>query len=596
MTTGGAGVAAALVLGCALARPVVAQVISIGPELLAPAEAFAVSTGLEEGALAVRVDIAEGYYLYRDRKRVRSVAGGASVGELPLPEGKLKVDEFFGEVETFRGELDFKAPVVIPEGAAGDQLFEVSVQGCADAGVCYPPHVTRFAFGPGGGVGTEVAFAGLARLEPVPAPVDNTDATVEALEGGSLPLILFLFFNAGLLLSFTPCVLPMVPIAVAVTTGGAKPGGARAFSLGATYVAGMAVVYTLIGVLVARSGSTILAGALQTPYVLVPLSLAFLALSAVMLFNLNMRLLPSGMSQRLGTMRWRQGTHPGALVAGGVSAVVVSPCVAVPLVGALLYIATTGDVLLGAGALLALSLGMGMLPLACAAGAGGLLPRTGPLSEAVRKLFALMMAALAVWVLGSLVPPAVKMVAYGLLGTVGAMVFAKAAFLPGVAKKVTAGLASAVLSAVAAVMLVGGLTGGTNELAPLSHLLGGGNEGLRFEVVTTEEGYRAALKEPGREGTFEYYYADWCVSCRELEGYTFADPEVVAAMEGRRLIKVDLTADDSDARRMLTMANLFGPPGIIVRDAEGLQQLRYVGYVDSEGLLRGMQGLSRGQS
>ncbi len=580
--------AAALLASAATA---LGQLTTIGPELLRQEEAFRIAPELSGGSLEVTVAIADGYYLYKDRVGARVLAGGGTLSGLELPEGKVYTDEFFGETEIYRDEFAFSAAVDRPAGA-GDLNVELVVQGCADAGVCYPPYVTSFAFPAGGGQGVLVSSNLPDRTGTFSAPSDNTDGTVAALSDGSLPYVVLFFFNAGLLLSFTPCVLPMVPIALAVVTGGARPGGRRALALGGSYVLGMAAVYTLIGLLVAQSGSTFLAGSLQNPYVLVPMSIAFISLAFVMYRNVSFHLLPQSVRNRLSAVASRSGTHSGALLAGGVSAVVVSPCVAVPLVGALIYIATVGDRLVGGVALFSLAVGMGMLPLAAAAGAGRFLPKAGPVSEAVRKLFALALAALGVWVLGALVPPAAKLVAYGLLGAAGAVILFRAARGGSVsqAARLAVSVPAASLLALSAVLATGGLTGATNELRPVAHLFGEG-DAVRFETVSTELSYRAALSDPGPKGTFEYYYADWCVSCRELEAYAFTDPELVAALDGYRAVKVDLTANDADSLRLLEVNSLFGPPAIIVRDRSGMKRLRYVGFLDGDELAAGIEGL-----
>ena len=572
----------------------VAQVINIGPDLLPQEEAFRFATTIGDRQLDVKVEIAEGYYLYRDRVGARVLAGEATLGDLQLPDGKVYTDEFFGETQIYRDSLAYSASLERPKGS-GDLLMEFIVQGCADAGVCYPPYVTSYAFPSDGGQGVLTASNVPTQAVGFAPPADNTEETVKALEDGSLLYIMLLFFNAGILLSFTPCVLPMVPIAVAVVTGGAKPGGRRAMALGGSYVFGMAIIYTLIGLLVAKSGSTFLAGSLQSPFVLIPMSLAFIALACVMYKNVNLRLLPASVRQRLETVSSRPGTLSGALLAGGVSAVVVSPCVAVPLVGALLFIASTGDAYLGGVALFSLSLGMGMLPLTVAAGAGKLIPKAGPLSEAIRKLFALALAGLGVWVLGALVPPAAKLVAYGILGAVGTVVLSRAAMSSSVKARgrIAAAGVSVLLIAFSGVLLAGGLTGAQNELAPLAHLVDKEDEVLRFDVVSTEAEYQVATTPRARLGTFEYYYADWCVSCRELEGYTFRDPDVLAALDGYRLVKIDLSANDADSRRLLERGNLFGPPAIIVRDSGGMQRLRFVGYIDGDDLIEGLVALGR---
>lgn len=572
--------------------PATAELINLGPDLLRPSEAFKVQGSLTGDKVSFTVTIAPEYYLYRHRTQARIVAGDATLLDLVLPEGKVRVDEFFGEVAIYRDTVAITAPLQ-RQGVGGDLLVELVTQGCADYGVCYPPHSVTIAFSGNGGPGeVQIPADGGAPLQVLSGPVDNTSGLQEILEGSSLWFIMLVFFNAGLLLAFTPCVLPMVPIVLAITTTGSRLGGGKAFSLGATYVAGMAVVYTALGILAARGG-VILAGSLQTPAVLVPLSFLFACLGLMVLLGFNLRLLPSGLNNWLARQRGKPGTFPAALGAGAISAVVVSPCVAAPLIGALLFIAATGDELTGGLALFSLALGMGVLPLACAAGAGSLLPRTGPVNEAVRKIFGLMLLGLAVWVLGGLLPAAVKLIAYGSLGLVAAYLLFRVDFRSGRSggARVASRSVAVLLAIGASVLFVGGITGGTNELAPLAHLGKESGSQVEFDTITTEAQYREVYASPHPLGTVEYYTADWCISCRELDAYTFADAKVVAALAKYRRIKVDLSANGPDSKRLLAMHNLFGPPAMVVRGPDGRQLLRVVGYFSRDQLLASLDQL-----
>ncbi len=580
---------AALVLLLAALPPAWAQLITIGPELLPQDEAFAVSSGASAEQFAFTVAIHDGYYLYRDRTRLRTVGEGGGSVALDLPPGTVIEDEFFGRTETYRGLLVFTAPRPAP-ASTGEQLTELVVQGCADAGVCYPPYALSIAFntaGPGVVQGDNLNRTAAAAAEPL----SNTSALMDTLTDSSLPLILLVFFNAGLLLSFTPCVLPLVPLALAVGSGNETRRG-RAIALGGAYVLSMALVYAALGVLAASVSKAALAAWLQSPWLIVPLALLFGFLGFAHLTGMQLRLIPAALTRRMAALRGAAGTWRGASSAGVAGAVAVSPCVAAPLAGALLFIATTGDVLTGGLALFALALGMGVLPLLCAAGAGNLIPRAGPASEIVRRLFGLLLLGLGVWVLGGLLPAWIKMLAYAALALVAcwwllSLLRGGVQTTPARAAAALCMLASASL---AGVMAVGGSTGGTNELAPLAHLRA--DESLAFETVATMRSYNAGIQVAAGRPTLEYYTADWCVTCVEIDAYVFGDPDIKDALAGYRLVKIDVTKSTADTRRLLALNRLFGPPAIVIRGADGRKLLQYVGNVSRAELLEGLRRLA----
>lgn len=559
-----------------------AQIVSLEPELLRPSEAFVVSGELEQQELTINVAIAEEYYLYRERTSVAVVSGNVELGEFTLPPGKVHTDEFFGEVATYRNNLNLQIPATIKD--ASDIVIAVTTQGCADLGVCFPPYTARLSFIAGGGSGE--LLPNTEELPVISAPVDNTSALQQLLASANIWVIVLAFFNAGVLLAFTPCVLPMVPIVLAVTTKGSNPGGAKAFTLGLSYVLGMAVVYTVLGIITARSGA-LLTATLQTPVLQFMLAIVFLGLGAVILDNNNFRLVPARVATWLANIKQRPGTYKGATLAGMISAIVVSPCVAAPLVGALLFIAGTGDEVTGAVALFALALGMGLLPLACAAGAGSWLPPTGPLSEAIRQLFGYALFAVAIWVLD--LDPDKKLICFGAISIAAAIsMFAAAKTSITVAAKTVAYALLVLLNLGGTVLLVGGLTGSKNELAPLAHLFA--TETVGFEtVVTNEEDYLAAYAQLHPHGTFEYFTADWCISCREIEAKVFANEQVVAKLTDYRRIKIDLSANDPATTRLLAMHDLFGPPAMILRNGNRRQLLKIVGNVSPAQLVAALE-------
>lgn len=574
-------------LAMLLAAPSQAQLITIGPELLPQDEAFAVSSGATAEQFAFTVAIHDGYYLYRDRTKLRTVGEGGGSVALDLPPGTVIEDEFFGRTETYRGLLVFTAA---RPAAAGEQLTELVIQGCADAGVCYPPYALSIAFdtaGPGVLQGDNLNRSAAAAAEPL----SNTSTLMDTLADSSLPLILLVFFNAGLLLSFTPCVLPLVPLALAVGSGNETRRG-RALALGGVYVFSMALVYAALGILAASVSKAALATWLQSPWLLVPLALLFGFLGFAHLTGMHLRLIPAALSRRMAALRGAAGTWRGASSAGVAGAVAVSPCVAAPLAGALLFIATTGDVLTGGLALFALALGMGVLPLLCAAGAGNLVPRAGPASEIVRRLFGLLLLGLGVWVLGGLLPAWIKMLAYAALALTASwwLLSLLRGGVQTTPARATAALCMLASASLAGVMAVGGSTGGTNELAPLAHLRAG--EPLVFDDVATMRSYNAGIQVAAGRPTLEYYTADWCVTCVEIDAYVFGDPAIKAELAGYRLVKIDVTKSTADTRRLLALNRLFGPPAIVIRGADGRKLLQYVGNVSRAELLEGLRRLA----
>ena len=557
-----------------------AQLVSIGPELLQQDVAFVIDASATPSELRFAVDIEEGYYLYRDRITLQPVVGAPRIEGLVTPPGKVHVDQFFGRVETYRDRVEFFAPR--PTGDS-DLLVELVVQGCADLGVCYPPYASRFTFTPTGATGILVSNNLPDFLSAPVEPVSNTSALYSQLEEGSLLLIALLFFNAGILLSFTPCVLPLIPVAIGVVTGSSSRSRKGAFALGAVYVGSMALCYSVIGVATAKAGGA-LAGTLQQPVIAYPIALLISALGVGLLLELNFSLLPASISSRLQNLRHKQGTVPGAIASGIVAAVVVSPCVAAPLAGALLFIATTGDAVIGGTALMALGLGMGVFPLLCAMGAKRFVPRAGPASVMMRQLFGLLLIALGIWVLPAQVPVILKMSGFGALA--GAALYLSVRLVLRLASgkaKIAAGALGSVFGILMLVMFIGAFTGGTNVLAPLSHLSEKGK--LEFTTVMTMQEYTVERAKTADRPSLEYYYADWCVSCRELEGYTFTDAEVVKQLSGHTLIKVDVTSSSPEVSLLMAQSRILGPPALIVRDGQGMQLVKLAGYINASALL-----------
>ena len=467
--------------------------------LLEPEKAFRFSAQAVDGAIEVRFVIAEGYYLYRDRMKFE--ATGARLGKAEFPPGLAHKDEFFGEQQIYRKEVRVRVPADAP--SAFD--LKVTSQGCADVGVCYVPmeSTARLTLASSGNVS-----------------IFSSDLEVAQLFQNSTPLVLGGFLVFGLLLAFTPCVLPMIPILSGIIAGeGSSLSKSRALALSLSYVIGMAIAYAIAGVAAAYSGS-LLAAALQNAWVLGGFALIFVAL-ALSMFGLYELKLPGFLHQRLDDAQRRL---PGGRIAtvagmGALSAVIVSPCVAAPLAGALLYIAQTRDVALGGAALFTMALGMGVPLVVVGISEGALLPKSGPWLNRVKQFFGVLLLAVAAWI--------------------------------------------------------------------VSPLFLSGKGDTKFVRVGSVAELEAKLASPGKPVMLDFY-ADWCVSCKEMEHFTFSDPRVKQELDAMLLLQVDVTGNTDEHKALLKRFSLFGPPGIIFFDAQGreVKGLRVIGYQNAERFLK----------
>ena len=584
-----------------LALLVLAPVLHAAPELnadglLDPDKAFQFSArALDASTIEVRYAIADGYYLYRDRFRFAVEPAAVKLGAPQFPKGIAHEDQFFGKQETYRKEVRIRLPV---ESAVGGRLkLTVTSQGCADSGVCYVPYDQSADVVLASAGGAPRAFSDLLKDEPLvsrppasPAPVANDEARfAQMLESGSIWLTLAAFFGAGLLLTFTPCVLPMVPILSGIIVGeGHAVTRARALWLSLAYVAGMAVTYTAIGVGAALSGN-LLSAALQNPWVLSAFALVFVALSLSM-FGLYDLGLPAAIHDRLHQAHGRlQGGQWGAVaVMGMLSAAIVSPCVAAPLAGALLYISQTRDTVLGGSALFAMALGMGVPLVVVGVSEGAFLPKSGHWMRTVKRFFGALLLAVAIWTIAPVVPVAVQMLLWGAL-LVGIGVFLHAVDpLPANAHGlVRLGKALGILALLAGVaQLAGAFSGARDPLQPLSTLIGSqpaAAQLLRFERVKTLAELETRVRGAGRPVMLDFY-ADWCVSCKEMERFTFRAPGVQERLGRMLVLQADVTRNDADDKALLKRFRLFGPPGTVFFDREGreIEGLRVIGYQPPE--------------
>jgi thiol:disulfide interchange protein DsbD len=564
------------------------------PELLEPDRAFRFSARVKDaGSIEVSYQIAPGYYLYRDKFQFALAPAEAKAGTPQMPAGKKHKDEFFGEVETYRGSLTIVLPYSTGGAALPAAMLIATSQGCADVGVCYVPHQQKAELKLAAYSAAQTrSDAPASPLGGTPAAGAGDDSAYAAVLGGGFWLAVASFFGFGLLLSFTPCVLPMVPILSGVIIGaGHTVTRTRGFVLAAIYVLGMAITYAIAGVIAGLSGE-MLAATLQSPWVVGAFALVFVAL-ALSMFGFYELQLPVALQSRLtdASNRVPGGRSAGVFVMGILSALIVGPCVAAPLAGALLYISQSRDVALGGSALFAMALGMGMPLLAVGASAGALLPKVGPWMESIKRFFGALLLAVAIYMVNPFVPVWVQMLAWGAL-LIGMGIFLRAVDpLPaGAHGFYRFGKALGIIALVAGIAyLVGALAGSRDILRPLSGL--GGSAAVSqaahetpFQKVASVADLDARVRAAAGRPVMLDFYADWCVSCKEMERFTFTDERVKTRFKDMVLLQADVTANTPEHTALLKRFRLFGPPGIVFFDREGreIQGLRVIGFQSAE--------------
>jgi thiol:disulfide interchange protein DsbD len=534
-----------------------------------------------DGSDRVRLnwEIAEGYYLYRARIKVSTTSTAAQLGPTQFPPGQIKSDEYFGKQEVYHHELIASVPVARARGGALELPLQVTFQGCAEKGLCYPPITTTVNVSLAAGSGTVLGnTAG-------PASGGAEQDFFARLVRGNPLLMLSGFFVAGLLLAFTPCVLPMVPILAGIITGGRQPVTAgRGFVLSLTYVLGMACTYTLAGIACAAAGRQVQA-VFQQWWVLALFAALFVAM-ALSMFGLFTVQMPAAIQTRIANVSNRQsaGTFGGVAVMGALSALIVTTCVGPALVGALLVISQTGQMARGGAALFAMSIGMGTPLLVVGASAGKLLPKAGPWMDLVKKVFGVMMLAVAVWMLARIVPDRTALLLWSVPVLVLAWLLWSETRRPSAAGwALRAGGALAALYGVT--LATGSALGGTDPLAPIPAFAAKIHT-LPFRPVTSlaQLDQEVARAHAQGRGVLVDFTAAWCTSCREMERYTFSDPQVQAALRDAVLLRADVTDNNADDQALLKRFGIFGPPTIAFYGSDGQERPAYrvVGYMKAE--------------
>ncbi|OCS44843.1 protein-disulfide reductase DsbD [Ralstonia pickettii] len=564
-------------------------------EFLPPEQAFRFSATQVDGqTVEIKFAIADGYYMYRERFAVAADPATVTLAPPDMPAGKVKFDETFNkDVETYRHEVAFH---VKAQNATAPFTLIVTSQGCADQGLCYPPMKSRFQVEP-----ASVPTAPGAAVVSGAEPEDQQSHIASTLGSGNLGAIALLFFGFGLLLTFTPCVLPMLPIISAIVVG-EHATRMRAALVSAAYVLGMATVYTALGVAAGLAGQGLQA-ALQNPWVLGTFAL-LIALLSLSMFGVYELQLPASWHHRLtqASNKLSGGQIAGAAVMGALSALIVSPCVTAPLAGALAYIAQTGDAATGGTALFALSMGMGVPLILVGVGAGNLLPRSGHWLTVTKAIFGFILLAVALYIVQPVLPAWAAMVAWGAL-LIGAAVFLRTFdSLPDGAGNVQrlGKVVGVVLALAGAAQLVGVAAGGRDPLQPLAGVLRASTgastqaeaHGLTFKRVKSTDELDAEVHNASASGRAVMldFYADWCVSCKEMERLTFTDARVRKALADVVLLQADVTANNADDQVLLKRFGLFGPPGTIFFDAQGRElKARVVGFERADTFLESLR-------
>ena len=585
------------------------------PTYLPPDQAFGLEVSVRDGyTLQANFKIAPGYYLYRDKVsfEIPDLATQTPADKIPavkittvnLPKGEMKLDPNFGNSEVFY--QSFQADIALQRGVATPQNIDLIAvyQGCSEQGLCYPavtqtlrvslPAVSLPVVNAG-----QVAAPAMTSVAPSAVAVSEGSKIARLFKDGNFWLIVSFFFGAGLLLSFTPCMFPMIPILSGIIVGrGHKLTRMHAFILSLAYVLGMAITYAGVGVAAGYSGYLV-SGALQTPWVLGSFAGVFVLLSLSM-FGFYEFQLPAALQSKLSnTSNKLHGGHlSGVFVMGALSAIIMGPCVAAPLAGALLYIGQTHDAVLGGVALFALAMGMGVPLLLIGASAGVWLPKAGAWMEAVKRFFGVLLLALAIWIVQPLLPVAVQMLLWATLLICSAIYLGALDALPhpgGGRHKLIKGVGLMVLL-LGVAYLIGALSGAHDILRPLGNIGRADTQAqptLQFSRVRDLADLERRISQARGQTVMLDFYADWCVSCKEMERYTFSDSAVQAKLKPALLLQADVTANSGADQALLKRFGLYGPPGILFFDPQGKEQsdFRVVGYQNTAQFLSTLQSV-----
>ena len=566
-------------------------------ELLPPEQAFQFFAVVKDSnTIHVNWEIAKDYYLYREKIKFELIGSGSNkLGSFVIPHGEPKQDEAFGRVEIFHNELGFDIPVIRTGGVVETITLQASYQGCADRGVCYPPMYKKVDLQfPSAQNETQVLGNKLK------SGLSEQDQIVQSLHHDSFLMTLVSFFGFGLLLSMTPCIFPMIPILSGIIVGhGNRISTSRAFFLSLSYVVASAFTYTVFGILAALFGSN-LQTIFQQPWIVGLFSAIFVLLSLSM-FGLYDLELPNSLKTKLhnSSVKHRDGSLWGAAIMGALSSLIVGPCVAAPLAGALIFIGQSGSALLGGAALFAMGMGMGVPLLLLGASAGKFLPKAGVWLYSTKAVFGVVMLGVAIWMLSRILSPTIIILLWAMLLMLSAIYLSAIDSLPENCsgwRKLSKGLGLMML-AYGLLLLIGFGMGNSNPLKPLQGVNSNNGqiieEGLVFERVSSLSDLEVKLQQAqaNHKKVMLDFYADWCISCKEMEAYTFAEPKVKKALAGFVLLQADVTENSEDDKALLSKFNLIGPPAILFFGDNKLEDTphRVIGYQDAETFIETLQ-------
>ena len=570
---------------------------SLGGEddILEPDDAFQISYDSQPGQFKVNWSIADGHYLYRDKMQITASDPDVIAKPLLMPAGEAKEDPVFNKtLHVFHHSADATLPYQYTDSGDKDVTFKVKYQGCSEiSGICYPPQTKQFTvrLSP---ISETRAATTVPSDKNIAEAVSEQDEMSNALRSGNTLLTLLIFFGAGLLLAFTPCVFPMIPILSGIIVGqGEDISTRKAFYLSLVYVLAMAMTYTIVGILVGLSGENIQAW-FQNPWIIGSFAAIFVALSFSM-FGFYQFQMPASIQGKLANISNSQqgGNIIGVAIMGFLSALIVGPCVTAPLVGALIYIAETGDAVLGGLALFSLSMGMGAPLLVIGASAGKVLPKAGMWMDAVKAVFGVLLLGLAIWLLERVAPAGFTMSLWAALIIVSAVYMGALDSLGEGSsgwKKLWKGL-GLLLLIYGIIILLGLASGNRNVFQPLKGLSTNSAaltqaEHLNFIQIKGVDGLNTELNKAKAAGKTVMldFYADWCVSCKEMEALTFADPAVHKALNGVVLLQADVTPNDAKDTELYKHFGIIGPPSIMFFGVDGIERKNYrvVGYMPAE--------------
>jgi len=550
-----------------------ADIIKNQVEFLSPEKAFQPSIKLiENNHLEVSWDIEEGYYLYLGMFEFSVDSLDMEIIKVDMPEGKKKKDEFFGDVDVYYNFT--KANIYFDKITSKTNLI-LKYQGCADAGLCYPPITKKFSL---------EQYASNDPYLLKTSITDNQYSFSQQLSEQSITLNIFLFFLAGLLLAFTPCVFPMIPILTGLIVGqGENISTKKSFFLSLTYVLSMSLTYAAAGILIVLSGTNIQAD-LQNPYVLTSFAVLFLIL-ALSMFNVIRIQMPASIQGLLisKSNNNSSGTYIGVGIMGSLSALIVGPCVTAPLIGALIYISMTNDYLIGGSALFALGMGMGAPLLVLGTSASELTKKIGPYLEIVNKVFGVLFLIVSIWLIERIVSIEIAAYLWAILSIIVAIGLTKIIIFRNI-PRFTLKFLSILLFIYSGLQIYG--VNVNKKFDPIFSFVEQSQSTSFTKIYNTGELF-SQIKS-SKKITMVDLYADWCVACKELDKYTFSEKKVADLLKNLNLIKLDITKTNDDNSKFLKDYKLFGPPAILFFNNDGLEirQSRIVGFIDAENFIK----------